>query len=128
MNKQTLDEIRAIICEEYINKKEEILKDEISGKIDTKRALEQRMKLIGMMMVVEIIQKEYVKAEDQKWGENMFKWIVKLFNKEKSKYEIIDYKFKVTQCKFGNYVDKLYKIKYIETGKEKWVDEYYINS
>jgi len=58
----------------------------------------------------------------------MFKWIIKLLNKEKSKYEIIDYKFKVNKCKFGNYVDKLYKIKYIETGKEKWVDEYYINS
>lgn len=64
MNKKMLDEIRAIICEEYINKKEQILKDEISGKIDSKRALEQRMKLIGMMTAVEIIQREYMKAED----------------------------------------------------------------
>jgi len=58
MDKQTLEEIRTIICNEYLDKKEQILKDELSGEIGSYRATEQRTKLIGMMSAIEIIQKE----------------------------------------------------------------------
>jgi hypothetical protein len=58
MDKQTLEDIRTIICNEYLNKKDEILKDELNGKIGSCRATELRTKLIGMMTTVEIIQRE----------------------------------------------------------------------
>lgn len=58
MDKQTLEDVNQILANEYLNKKEQILKDETSGEIGSCRATELRTKLVGMMMAVEIIQKE----------------------------------------------------------------------
>ena len=58
MDKETLENIRQIIVNEYLNKKDEILVQEKSNKITSERANEQRTKLIGMMTAVEVIQRE----------------------------------------------------------------------
>jgi hypothetical protein len=65
MDKQTLENIRQIIVNEYLNKKDEILEQEKSDKITSERANEQRTKLIGMMTAVEIIQREIKKVETE---------------------------------------------------------------
>jgi hypothetical protein len=63
MNKQTLEEIKTILVDQYLNEKDKILEDELNGNIGSCRATEQRTKLIGMMTAVEIIQREIKKIE-----------------------------------------------------------------
>ena len=106
MSKQTLENIKTIIVNEYLNKKDEIFEEEKADIIDSKRAEEKRNKLIGMMTAVEIIQREIKK---QNFENTMFEHDKYKIVKEKDNpLKYIKIGIILAKIEFGNDNEKLW--------------------